>query len=102
MPQTTYRVEERDGICQSCLERELGNWFEEDIGPEVMNMANNLFGDLSYNGKCVICGSHIDSDENFSLENIYPSMMFDCISERLEIEDYREKMLDHESILVLN
>lgn len=98
MPQNTTVNEWRnEGVCQDCLERELGQWFEGDMGGEIKHLVDLSFGNLPYDGKCNICGRN----SFMKIENITPEMMFDCMSEELEFAGAEEESL-MEDMLFMN
>ena len=83
-------------ICQDCLEREMGNWLDVETSEEFIEMANNSFSYMNHSGKCIICGREsIVMPEGFTSK-----MLFDCISEELEIHDAVDDIWESKGMLL--
>jgi hypothetical protein len=87
MPQKRARERVETTICQECLQREMGNWFECEPGAEMLEMASSALSCLAHDGKCGICGK-----SNYTLEDYPPIAFYDCLSEELEIEGFEQNV----------
>ncbi len=76
----------------------MGQWFEADMGPEARELLDQTIGNLPYDGKCSICGR----SSFMKGEDITPEMMFDCLSEELEITAAISEESVSDGLLLMN